>query len=297
METSLYISNEKLYAVTGGESGKRLAIRAYAETPLPAGTVINGTVTDEGAFNAALATLAGQATGKLRRVRLLLNSSQIYIKRTIMPKLSKKKLLELIPGEFSDLDRDPEDELIYDCMTLGDNGTGQGNVVFACAAKSSLIASYAELFAAQKIDISCIDTTHSALIKLMQLLVPADETFIVLSLDGNALDATLFVKNEFRFNNRTRLIADRGTAECTGEVSRMVSSIIQFNSSERSGQAIRHVYVLGARDTENAMLQSLTTAYDIPAERLTDANKMITVSDEAFPLSEYALAAGNLIGT
>ena len=76
----------------------------------------------------------------------------------------------------------------------------------------------------------------------------------------------------------------------------MVSSIIQFNMSERSGQSIRHVYVLGARDTENAMLQSLTTAYDIPAERLADANKMIAAPDEAFPLSEYALAAGNLIG-
>ena len=44
------------------------------------------------------------------------------------------------------------------------------------------------------------------------------------------------------------------------------------------------------------MLQSLTTAYDIPAERLADANKMIAAPDEAFPLSEYALAAGNLIG-
>lgn len=295
METSLYISNEKLYAVTGGETGRKLTIRSYAETPLPAGSVLNGTITDEGQFVAALSRLS-ETAGRLKNVRLLLNSSQIYVKRTVLPKLPKKKLMELVAGEFADLDHDADDELVYDCMVLGENGAGQGNTMFACAAKRSLIASYAELFAAQKIGVSCIDATQSAMIKLVRLLMPADETFVVLSFDGNMLDATLFIQNQFRFNNRTRLIAERGTAECTGEISRMVSSIIQFNSSERSGQSIGHVYVLGAHGNEQAMLQSLTTAYDIPAETLADPGGRIVAPDAAFPLSEYALAAGNLMG-
>ncbi len=296
METSLYITNEKLYAVTGNDAGKKLQIRSYAETALPAGSVLNGTITDEGQFIAALSRLS-ETAGKLRNVRILLNASQIYFKRTVLPKLPKKKLMELIVGEFADLDHDAEDELVYDCMVLEENGAGQGNNVLACAARRSLITSYVELFSSQKIGIACIDTAQSALIKLARLLAPKDETFIVLSFDGNMLDATLFVKNEFRFNNRTRLIAERGTAECTGEVSRMVSSIIQFNSSERSGQSIAHVYALGAHENESAMLKSLATAYDIPAGLITDDGGRIAAPDAAFPLAEYALAAGNLIGT
>ena len=295
METSLYISNEKLIAARGQAAGSRIAVKAVAEAPLPAGSVLGGVITDEAAFSTALTQLANGFPGKLKGVRLVFNSSQFYVKRVTMPKLPKKKLLGLVQDEFTDISGDDGGELIYDCMTLRDSTAAKGNTVLACAARQSLIASYATLFAAAGIKLSGIDTTHAALIKLADRLFAPDSTFIVLALDGSMLDATLFVNNCYRFNNRVRLMSERGTAEGVAEVSRMVSSIIQFNTSERSGQSIGNVYVVGARESELPLLDSLATAYDIPAAMLSDTRGAVSMPEGALALSECAFAVGNLV--
>ena len=298
MATSLYISNERLMAVCGRVNSRRIAIRAYAEMDLPAGSVINGVITNEAAFAEALKQLAGQMGKSFADVRIVLNASRVYVKRAVLPRLPKGKLIELVAGEFTDVDTDADDELIYDCMTLRSLGAGQGNAALICAAKRSLVASYAELFDSLKIRLSGMDTVHAALIKLTGLLPQTREkTFIVLGLDGNTVDATLFTGGEFRLNNRARLIAERGTAESTAEISRMVSSILQFNASERSGAVIGGVFVIGARGGEAAMCASIAAAYDLPATALEDEGGLIAApGDGTFELSQYAYAVGNLIG-
>ena len=233
MATSLYISNERLLAVTGRVAGRKIDIRSFAEVKLPMGSVINGVITDEAAFGGAVKEMAEKMGKAFVNVRIVLNASRIYVKRAVLPKLSKNKLGELVANQFSDVDTDADDELIFDSMPLEDLGAGKGQAVLACAAKRSLVASYVDLFDGLNIKLAGMDTTYAALSKLVEMIdALKDDTFIVLGLDGSTLDATLFVRGQFRFNNRTRLIAERGTAACIAEVSRMVSSIIQFNTSD-----------------------------------------------------------------
>ena len=295
MITSLCIANERLLAVCGHADGRGVTIRKYASAPLAPGTVINGLITDEAAFVTALNALFSSLGGRPSGVRLALNSSQIYVKRGVVPKLPKRRLLKWVASEFSDVDPE-DDELICDCMLVRELGSEQGCAALLCAARKSLIASYVELMRAQKLKIDCIDTTHAALQKLVALMPSTrQETCIVLCLDGNVLDAALYVDGEYRLNNRVRLIAERGGAESTAEISRMVSSIIQFNLSERSGKAVRRVFVVGGREDERAMMQAVSTAYDLQVAPLSDPDGAIRAG-EGFALAEYALAAGNLIG-
>lgn len=298
MAISLYISNERLMAVNGSAGARRVTVKAFAEAPLPAGSVINGVITNEAAFTAAVMQIAEQMGRSFTNVRIVLSASRIYVKRAVLPKLPKAKLMELVAGEFTDVDTDADDELIYDCMPLGGLGAGQGEATLVCAAKRSLIASYAELFDSLKIKLACVDTVHAALIKLVNLLPQTrGGTFIALGLDGNMADAALFAEGEFRMNNRIRLIAERGTPESTAEISRMVSSILQFHASERSGASIGGVYVIGARSSEWAMFSSIATSYDLPTVALEDEKGVIAAPGEgAFSLSQYAYAIGNLIG-
>lgn len=297
MTTSLYLSNERLMAVSGSVAGRRIAVARSAEIPLPAGSVINGVVTDEAAVSGAIKEMAGKMGGSFHNLRLVLNASRIYVKRAVLPKLPKGKLVELVAGQFADVDTDADDELIYDCMALEDLGAGQGTAVLACAAKRSLVASYVELFDGLKIKLSGMDATHGALSKLVALLDDMrKDTFITLAFDGSTLDATLFVRGSFRFNNRTRLMSERGGAESTAEISRMVSSIIQFNASERSGETISRVLVLGAHADEQAMMNSVGAAHDMPVSPLADGEGVVSTRGEPLDLSQYAYAIGNLIG-
>lgn len=296
MASALYIANESITAIVGKMAGKRLQIRQTAKAALPAGAVLGGIIMDEKALSETLQQLSGQIKGGLGDVRVVIGGSQIYCKRSVVPKMPKRKLLEWEVSEFTDVDTE-NDELIYDCLILSDLGVNQGNSALLCAARRSLIASYAELFQSIKIKLGCIEPAVSAMQKLIgQLEATREATSIVLNMDGNSLEATLFVKGEFRISNRMRLIAARGTAESTAEISRMVSSIIQFNLSERSGEAVHQVLVLGSRPEEQAMLNSIQTAYDLPTSVLTDGGNAIAAPNDGFVLADYAFAAGTLIG-
>ena len=298
MATSLYISNQRLMAVTGSANQRRIQVKAYQEAALPAGSVINGVITNEGAFCQGVQELAKQMGKGFTNVRIVLNASRIYTKRVVLPRLAKAKLMELVAGEFADLDTEADDGLIYDCMPLGaPSSMGQGRATLACAARASLVASYVELFNSLDVKLSGIDGAQSALIKLADTL-PATkgETFITLGLDGNTLDASLFINGVFRHNNRNRLIADRGTPECIAEISKMVSSLIQFNASERSGAEIGNVYAIGLLPGESPLLNSIAAAYDVNATVLTDSSGLVSAPGEGFALDQYAYAVGNLIG-
>ncbi|MEG1523944.1 MAG: hypothetical protein RRZ24_08940 [Clostridia bacterium] len=296
METSLYIANERITAVVGHAVDGHACIKQYASVPLAAGSVLGGVITDEKGLSEALLQLREAFQGGWKRVRLVIGGNQINVKRAVVPKISQKQLKDWVANEFSDVELD-DDALICEYMLLSDLGKDKGNTALLCAAKESLIASYVELFDTLGIKIACINTTLPVLQKLVRFLEKNRQgACIVLSMDGNALDATLFVRGEFRFNNRARLIAARGTAESTAEISRMVSSIIQFNLSERSGESITNVYVIGCRPEENDMLQNISTAYDLPAAVLKDSGHVVTAPDSAFALSDYAYAVANLGG-
>jgi Tfp pilus assembly PilM family ATPase len=294
METSLSISNEKMTAVSGRAVKNRVLLTRFASVPLPAGAVINGVITDEKALGEGLKALSKAMGGKLGNVKLVLGSSQIYTKRGMVPKLPRKKVLELVAGEFSDLDAG-DDEMIYDYAVLGDMGADKGNAALLCAAKKSLVGAYAELFAAGKMRLTGLTMTHDALCKLVRLLPQTrEDSFVLLDFDGNTLDALLFVEGEFRFSNRIRLIADKGTPESTGEILRVVSSLIQFNTAQRSGHAVETVYLLGAGEREPLLSAGIQTTLDLTARELTDESGVIKAGD-GFRLDAFAFAVGNLL--
>ena len=296
MATSLYVSNVQLTAVCGAGSYTRMKIKQCASVPLPSGAVLNGVITDEKLLSDALTALREQLGPRINTVRLAVSSSQIFVKRAVVPKVSHRKLLELIKNEFTEVDVGG-DELLCDYRILAQNGKDGGQTALLCAARRSLIANYDEFYRANHIRLTGVDVTVDALGKLVRLLPELREaTFILLDLDGNAIEATLYVQGEFRYYNRPRLMNERGTPESVSEITRLVSSIIQFNTSERSGQSIAAVRLLGARDTETALMTSLQTAFDIPCTPLADERGTIRAAGCDIPaLSAYACAIGNLI--
>lgn len=296
MATSLYVSNERLLAVCGSATGRRITVNRFAQAPLPTGAVLNGVITDEKLFAEALGRLSDALGGRLSPVRLVVSSSLIYVKRATLPKLPARKLAGLVAGEFSDVDAG-DDTLVTDYRILSQAGADGGQTALLCAVKRSFVAAYEEFYRANRIRLSCLDVAADALGKLVRLLPSLrEQTFILLDLDGNTLEATLYVLGEFRYSSRTRLMNERGTPESLNEIMRLVSSIIQFNTAERSGQSVTAVHLIGQRPEESALMNSIGTAFDLPCAPLADDSDAIRPAGcERPPLSVYAAAVGNLI--
>lgn len=297
MDTSICIYNERIAAVRGRALASGARIRRFASVPLPEQTVINGVVTDEARFTEAFRQLEGELGGpRITRALIALSTSQIYVRRAVVPNLPKRRLLQWAENAFSDMDS-ADDELLYDCAVLTRLGRDRGSAALVLAAKKSLIASYDELFSSLDVRIDGIDSTHFALQKLTRLLKGTRErTSIVLAFDGNVLDSTLYGKGLYRFSTRTRLLAERGTAEGAREVERTVSSILQFNVSER-GDAVTDVFFTGLLPAEDGLMRSVAAAFPVNAAALCDPEGAVRFPrGSEVKLADYACAVGNLIG-
>lgn len=296
MASSLCISNEKLTAVCGSATQKHASVKSFASAMIPEGALLNGVITDERLLTVALDELREKLPkNALQDVKIALRTSLIYVKRMVVPALPQNKLLDWVSGAFSGVA--DNEELYYDYMFLERDGATGGHVALLAAAQKPMIAGLAKYFEAQNVSIASIDTTLSAQIKLMRLLDETREsTFILLVMDGVGMDAALFTGGAFRSNSSVRLFAERGTPESAAEISRQVSSIIQFNAAERSGQRITHVYTAGLRPGEERLYETLKAAYGLEACPLPDASDCVdSPPDSKLPLTEYVNAVGNLI--
>ncbi len=294
METSICIGNVGLTAVCGQLARNKLVIKSFAAEPLSEGALINGVVTDEALFSYALKQLMEKLPkGAGKGVRLAVNTSQIYVKREVVPALTRKRMLEYVKKEFVELDA--ADELLFDYAPLGPAPGGKGVSALLCACKKQLVTQYSALFSEAGIKLSCIDTVRTAQLKLVRFLAETrGKTFILLAMDGSSLDATLYAEGEFRMNNRVRLLSERGTEESLQEIARTVSSLVQFNRTERSGQEVSGVYLTGCPENEKGLATALAKSFSFAGAVLPDEPASVA-AEAGFALADYAYAAGNLL--
>lgn len=293
MITSIYIANERVQAVMG-EAGRRgLKIQTHAATPLPEGVMINGVITDERALRAALEQLRRDYPSlKWQNVRLCIDSSAIYYKQMRLPALRPKRMLELVRGEFADMEN--AQELLCDYAVLQPRAQEGGVEALLCAVKREMVESYVQLLKESGIALGAVNTALDSQIKLVRNL-PAlrEQTFIIMVLDGNVLGAAVFVKGQFRFANRSRLLAERGSEGLQAEVERAVSTLIQFNQSQKSGEAVTHLYLAGLRPQERELQAEVCRAFGLRVGQLSQGGCEIDAPD-GFDMADYAYAAGNL---
>jgi Tfp pilus assembly PilM family ATPase len=292
MDTSIYFANGTLRAVAGSAGKRSLTVEDAATLRLPEGALINGVITGEDALAAAIHTLREEHPRMpMRNVRLAFDSSMIYFKQAELPRLPVKRTLEMIRGEFSEM----EEELLYDYAVLNPRTDNGGMYVLLNAVKRELIMSYIAFFQSQGITLSAISTALSSQIKLVRALPSLGrETFIMLVLDGNMLGASLYVEGEFRFANRARLFAERGSKALEAEIERTVSTLIQFNQSEKSGATISHLYLCGLTREEEGIHGDVCRAFGLKRGLLTGEDLIHSRSAE-FDLTDYIYATGNLL--
>lgn len=290
--TSVYISNENIQVVIGKRSGNKLSIKKAISEAVPEGSIIGGVITDEAALRSQLIGLWQAHKLPKSGLRLVIESSSVDMKTVTVPNVSNNAYMTKLISESLP---DPNgEEVVYDYKPLFRAPEGMITVL-GCMAERSFVQSYIDLFSGAKLTLDSIDLAVCGQIRMAQFCKSLSErTYIVAVIDNSTVSQFLFTNGKYRFSNRTRVLNNRETPEMSDEIAKMISSLVQFNKSEKSGAEISDVYFCGFSSQEiNTAALMLDSTMNL--ETLPDMPEIAYPAGKNMWLSEYVFAAANLI--
>lgn len=295
-ESIIYLAGERLILVEGKAGAKKLLVTRFVQQELPEGTVLNGVVTDAGAFTEGLKALRAAAGKAAARARLVVDSSQIMAKPLAVPRgLKEKQLLNIVRSELSELDTAGRD-LVYDYTELPP-AAGSGERQLLCgAAERGMIEQYVELFGAAGIKLTGISSALGACLRMVEFLPElADQSFILCVLDGQTLVTYLFAGGRYLMNSRSRLITERGGTAVIGEMLGRISSMLQFSQSQKAAEPAKTVYFCGLHPQEAPGCQLVADTFNVQALPLPAFKAVGAARTAGFALAAGFIAVGGLV--
>ncbi|HAN21665.1 MAG TPA: hypothetical protein DCP51_08350 [Clostridiales bacterium] len=267
MNVSIYLSNENLVVVSGKAEKNSIKIKTFFTVPLPHGTLINGIIIKDELIRSYLIKLRSKGILPRKNIRLVIDRSSVLTKFMTIPNMKNKYIYNLIKETFSGA-AEARNELVYDYSVIE---TGKvknvGNQILACGMEKSLVKDYINLFKSAGISLSSIDIALSSVLKLQNCYNEyKNRTFILSIVDGENVFALLFLNGKYSFSNRFRLISNRGTPESFVEYGSFLSSIVQFNKTQKNNREIESVLFCGLRKDEEGLCGELTVALNIKVE-------------------------------
>ncbi len=232
MKTIVYINNDVLqYIVKKGTS------YSYDTVQLKQGTVLNGVIIDKNEVERKLTELRSV----FKSATLVVDSSNIVVKRLTVPNLPRKSLEGVIRSEF---DMGHEKKYYYDWSTLQKGK--EENVVLACAMPEEFLDKYVEAFKDAKIKINRIELATNGIVKYVDKNLQFKDTSMLLNIiRGNMMISVLFENGVYRLLNRNRMMCDPGTRAYAEEIYSKYATMVQFSRSQKADNQITDLYYIG----------------------------------------------------
>lgn len=297
MQTLVYFSNDGIQVLQGIIKGGRLNISHFKTLPVEAGTLINGVITNEEAMKETIAVALKESPHLFKNMKLVIDSSLIATKNVEVPKLKPKELAAVAATEFEDTAGN-YDALVVDYAHIPGPS---GNNLLCCGVEKRVLESYVTLFASLKIQIKSIDVGLNTLIQYVSTTKDYKGMTVALNiLDGKNLVSLLFENGIYIFSNRSRLLSERGTDAFADELSGKLSSLIQFNKSQKSEYTLNMSLYAGLDEYELNGLRALNFDPDLNLFVIpqTPNIKNGFVMDESFDFGSFIYPiAGFFSGT
>ena len=286
MQTLVYFSNDGIQVLQGIIKGGRLNISNFKTLPVEAGALINGVITNEEMVKETITEALKESPHLFKNMKLVIDSSLIATKNVEVPKLKPKELEMVAATEFEDTAGN-YDALVVDYAYIPGPA---GNNLFCCGVEKRVLESYVTLFASLKIQIKSIDVGLNTLIQYVSATKDyKGMTFALNILDGKNLVSLLFENGLYIFSNRSRLLSERGTDAFADELSGKLSSLIQFNKSQKSEHTLNMSLYAGLDEDELNGLRALNFDPDLNLFSIpqTPNIKNGFVMDESFDFGRF----------
>lgn len=297
MNTSVYVSDERIQVLTGNVSSKKsIDIKSCMYVSLPDGAVINGQINNEQFVKDALQKLWNKYKISKKDICLVVDSSTILNKRLEVPALPEPSIQLLIQDEFKDVEG--VQNLLFD-YTVMKNGKTSNPCILCNAVNKDFIGAYIRVFKALDITLKSIETSTSAEFKVFRKIKPMfNSDCIVIILEGNRMTSILHKNGCYCYSTKSVLTEERGSKASPIEISTNTSPLIQFARSDGDRKNITNVFVCGASQGEENLCNDLSNIMGIQVDIIptsVDFTYQGDMQKAQYLLSDYIYNVGTLI--
>lgn len=243
MATILYLSNQLVQAVEAKKKRNRITVRRVWQEEAPAGSIINGIITDEEAFLPFIKNFFSRNKIPSRDVALVIGSSQFNHKVMEFPRLADREIRKLIAREFAE---NKKEDTLYSYYVLEKKGKKGMQKILAAAVSKEYLLSYLELFRKAGIGLVSIDSeTGSLVCQFSHSPEIQKQTCLVQVLDGQETGSYLFDRGVYFYSQKNRLFraeTEEGLAE---ELTAIQGKMSQFASAQKIQDSLEKFYICG----------------------------------------------------
>lgn len=248
MSTVIYLSNRDVKAVVGTGKNGRMTVTRACRAQAPDGSIINGQVINEEAFDSFLSEFWEENELPRKDVVLVLGSSQAVNRVLQVPKMSHRKLMDHLPREFATAEERKDPAFGY--VVLGQEGSMVN--LAATMIDRSYLEPHLQRFKNMGIKLNSVVSLAVAEIMSVDCLsYIKGKTCIIQGLDGMSLTNILYVNGAYFQYNSSRIFGERGTPAFGIECARSISNMQQFLKTQQVDEVMTHVYLGGEFQDED----------------------------------------------
>ncbi len=244
MSVSVYFSNQ-IIQIAVGKRGKKASLSNVYTTVAPEGSIINGIIMDFDALREHLRSYWRANNIPTKDVYLVLNSNKIVGRNLEVPNMNAKNTLKFIMREFSDMQREDEDNVLASTL-IGQDRKSRKRRLYAELAPKEQLREFITIFMEMGIELKGIMSSEGSIISYASKhLTPYAKTFILQIVNGNLVSNVLFVDGFFRYYNSVRCFNVPGTQEYLDDLARSLNQLEQFMSAERITSQVEKIFIAG----------------------------------------------------
>lgn len=286
MDTIVYLSTSGLQMIQGNIEKNKIHISSYKNYAFIEGTMLDGKVLDEQSVINALLELK---KNNIDKVKLVVDSGQILLKSTMLPKVNHQQLIQFVRDEFVEVEGQYQD-LLYDYAVLKDEVPFKdGQLVLCAALEREFIKSYLDLFEQANIIVTSIDLLTNAVIKLAESIDELkNKSYVISSINGQDVNHYLFIHGQYEITNRTRIFSQRGTVSFITELSNSLTKLLQFVKGTYKDEVLSMVYFAGLETYEEELLMT-TISSNLDINTACFEPKNYISDNQDFKIHKYLL--------
>lgn len=300
MKLSVYLGEDEIRTALG-RSGKKIEIQDCCRIRLREGALINDIVTEEESVREVLREIRERNKKYRRQVYLMMGGNQIITKVLMVPRMSRRHMLELVRRELSDLILPSEESFyLYDYSVIRKrNRENKGRTILCVAIKRKVVTEYEKLFSECGLRVKAIDVAVDGINRLVDFLPSLrHKTFILSIADGRNLMTSLYINGVYTYTNRMRLVGERGTKECTEEMIQTIRSVIHFCKVQKEEFDLEFLCLCGLKEEEqDRMISGITESEEIEVRVPEPEGRIVTEGPLKYSMAEYMYVTGNLLNS
>lgn len=279
MKTIVTFTGNRVRILCGDATKNNITVNKVIDVPFSMNCVMNGVITDSDIFLEGIKSVWNKYNLPKKGVVLSVDGNHIKAKKLVLPRVSQKKLQEIVSSEF--LEAGTAEGSLVSSYIIMEQDKAQVTVI-GFSAEKAYVVSLAEIFSKLGVRLSCVTSSRCGIINVHRYIdAVRDKNCIIQSLNGEILSSILVEKGKYVTFSSVRIFSSHETESFGAEVSRNVSQLLQFQSAERSENPVTDVYYIGFSDNDYKVSANQVALLNLKSALITSDKSLVVNGSES----------------